>query len=583
MARRRFKLTTVGPLLIGVILALSVGVLTVSGARTGSAQARQNTIDNEKATLATSARLLFNPLSSLDQTTLNNTLNVFLEDADTVYVVVRNVRGQVRAEAIGDWVPGEQISIELSTLALEQGAIVHRKIGQYLLLCGPIAVGSQQIGTLMTVVDMEQGPAAVSTYGTVIGVSVALVALTVLVIAVVARIATAPLRELGVVAGEIGRGNLDVPVPIRGTEETAVLGIAMERMKSELKALHADLEQQAAAQKHRARQFQITTEIVQAATAELDIDVLLQRAVSLISDRFGFYHASLHLLDETGDWVEMRTASSPGGQRVLERGLRLRLGESSIVGFVTKRGEHYLVTDVEADAIYLHHPDLPDTRSELALPLRARGDVLGALDVQSTMANAFSSEDVDGLQTLSNQIALAISNARLFRQSQENLETAQRAYGKVSYQAWSETLQARSDLGYYCDADGVTPVTRDYSVRGEEDLAMLNIPIMVRGQTIGVVRAARHAGSGDWTREDTALVETLTEQLNVALDSARLHQETQHRAAYERLISEATARIRESLDVETVTQRAAQELGQALAADTVTIQLGTAEQLLRKT
>ncbi len=202
---------------------------------------------------------------------------------------------------------------------------------------------------------------------------------------------------------------------------------------------------------------------------------------------------------------------------------------------------------------------------------------MGVLDVQSTEPQAFIDEDVAVLQTLADQVAMAISNARLFQQAQESLEAERRAYGVQSRDVWTDLLSARSDLGYYCDADGVTLATEHPPVHDDHhdtDLAAVEIPVTVYGgQVIGTINARKPGEAGEWTAEEISLLETLTEQLNVALESARLHQDTQRRAARERLIGEVTARIRETLDLETMLKTAAQEMRQALDLPEVVIRL----------
>jgi GAF domain-containing protein len=572
MAHRRFKLGIIGPALTGFVLVLAFIMLIFVGARVGIAQGEQRTSQNEQAMTATLARLLFAPLYDLDVSDLNDSLDIFLADADTTHVAVRDRHGTIVAEATDMWAPEKQASHELALQALARREVVYRKIGAYLVLCSPISAGLHQIGTLTIAIDSTQEPISVgTTYGIVLPVSAAIILLTILAITVFTRSAMAPIYALMAAAEEIGQGNLDTTIPIHGAQETVAMGIAMEHMRTELKGAYTNLQQQVAAQERRAQQSRTVADIARAATVELDMAVLLQRVVALISEHFELYDTSILLLDETGGWVVLRATSSPSGQRILREGLRLRLGESSIVGYVAKRGEPYVVSDVETDPIYLHHPELPHTRSELALPLRARGETLGVLDLQSDETHAFSSKDVSILQTLADQVALAISNARLFRRAQENLESAQKAYGEISYKAWSEMLQARPRLGYYCDADGVVPIVERSAA--DEDLPTLNIPITVRGQVIGAVRAFKSAGAGNWTDEETTLIESLTEQLNVALESARLHQDTQRRAARERLVSEVTARMRESLDLNTVLQIAAREIGTSLELHDVTVQL----------
>jgi GAF domain-containing protein len=230
------------------------------------------------------------------------------------------------------------------------------------------------------------------------------------------------------------------------------------------------------------------------------------------------------------------------------------------------------------------------------------------LDVQSTEPNAFSEEDLVALQSLTNQMALAVSNARLYGEAQQALEAERAVYGELSRRAWQKLLQAQPELAIVRDEQGILPLdappdaevqqalksgqaavgdtgsislvgsdeVREYSdeVREySEEARGLAVPIRVRGQVIGAIDAHKPAGSGGWTPEQISLLETLTEQIGDALESARLYADTQRRAAQEQLLGEVTARIRETLDLETVLQTAVDEIREALKLDRAAVRL----------
>ncbi len=353
-----------------------------------------------------------------------------------------------------------------------------------------------------------------------------------------------------------------------------------------LEAQRVTLEEYARNLARRARYQEAIARVARDVTSVLDLQELISRVVTLIGEQFGFYHAGVFLLDEAREYAILSAASSEGGRQMLARGHRLRVGEEGIVGYVTGRGEPRVALDVGADAVFFNNPDLPNTRSEIALPLRARGEIIGALDVQSTEPEAFSSEDTTVLQTLADQVATAISNARLFRQAQESLEAERRAYGEISRQAWAELLRIRPGLGHRYDPHGILPTDGQWREEMKQALrtgqivageagpsATLAIPIKVRGQVIGVLDTHKPTRGGKWTPEETTLLETLVEQLGVALESARLFQDTQRRAVREQLASQITSRMRESLDLKTVLRAAADEMYQALGLDEIVVQL----------
>jgi len=271
---------------------------------------------------------------------------------------------------------------------------------------------------------------------------------------------------------------------------------------------------------------------------------------------------------------------------LIARGHRLRVGAEGMVGYVAQRGEYRLALDVSQDTKYRPLAELPDTRSELVLPLRVHDEIIGVLDVQSTEARAYNDQDIQTLQALADQVALAISNARLFAQAQQAAEVERRAYGQLTRQAW-QSLQAGRALGFYSNARATAPagdlwqpemkraLQTGSTTRDAGDARRLAVPVKVRGEVIGVIDFSKSAKDSAWTAEEIALTESLTEQLGTALEGARLYQDTQRRAAQEQLIGEVTSRIRESLDIETVLKTTASEMRQALDLDNLVIRLAT--------
>ena len=343
----------------------------------------------------------------------------------------------------------------------------------------------------------------------------------------------------------------------------------------------------------RALQFQAITQVSQTTSSILDLDALTQRVVDVIQERFDLYYVGLFLTDQTGEetdvssrWAVLRAGTGEAGREMIERGHRLEIGDTSMVGWAVAHKQARIVLDVgqTGEVARFDNPLLPDTRSEMALPLISRGTVIGALDVQSVRPEAFGDEDVAILQTMADQVALAIGNALLFQQVQDSLEAERRAYGELSHEAWRTLLQTGSGMSYVCDEYGLSPaeappephmykaVQTGTSVIAADDEQAVALPIKVRDQVIGVINVHKPQ-EGPWSREQITLVETLTEQLGVALESARLYQDTQRRAAQEQLIGQVTARVRESLDVTTVLKTAAQEIARSFGLAALDVRL----------
>jgi GAF domain-containing protein len=355
----------------------------------------------------------------------------------------------------------------------------------------------------------------------------------------------------------------------------AALGQSRQ-LAREVEAERAGLEEQVVARTadlaRRKTELETAAEVARDAGTIQDVEQLLAETARLISERFQFYHTGIFLLDEAREYAVLRAASSEGGRRMMARQHRLRAGDApvGIVGDVAARGDPHIALDVGGDAVFFDNPDLPETRSEMALPLRARGEIIGVLDVQSTEPEAFDEEDVAVLQTLADQVAIAISNARLVQQAQASLEAERRAYGEMSIDAWRELTSLRAGVGRRYDPQGVLSSSAGDRREGVELLA---VPLKVRGQVIGTLDAYKPADGGEWTAEETGMLEALADQLGVALDSARLYQETQRRAAQEQLMARVTTRMRETMDVDTVLQTAVREIGESLGLYDLAIRL----------
>lgn len=334
-----------------------------------------------------------------------------------------------------------------------------------------------------------------------------------------------------------------------------------------------------------ANYLQATMAVAQETAAAMgDLQVLLPRVVDVIREQFDMYHVGLYLLDEAGEWAELRAVSG-AGQALLERGFRLQVGAEGMVGDVALQGTYRLATDVEHEPVYLHMDELPDTSSELTLPLLMREQVIGVLDVQRAGTRGFVAQSVQTLQALADQVAMAISNARLVAQVQQAAETERRAYGALAAEAWTTMLRTSQTLGYYSDGQTTAPAGDFWQpemkialqtgsiAHAVQDKQRLAVPVKVRGEVIGVIDFSKPTGGGTWTDEEIALVESMTEQLGIALESARLYQDTQRAAARERMIGQVTGRIRETLDLETMLRTAADQMRQAFRLEDLIVRL----------
>jgi len=163
----------------------------------------------------------------------------------------------------------------------------------------------------------------------------------------------------------------------------------------------------------------VSSEIGRLVTSTLDLNTIFSRTVSLISERFRFYHSSIFIIEETGFNAVLREATGEAGEKMKARRHSVVVGFNSIVGKVAESGEPMLVNDILQESLYQPNPLLLDTRSEVAIPLRIGSRIVGVIDIQSTQKNAFTQDDLSVLQSLADQVAVAIDNARSYELSQQ--------------------------------------------------------------------------------------------------------------------------------------------------------------------
>jgi GAF domain-containing protein len=360
----------------------------------------------------------------------------------------------------------------------------------------------------------------------------------------------------------------------------------------ELNELRVDLEKRVQERtselKKRATQLEAVSSVARTIASVQEIDTLLPAITRLVSQQFGFYHVGIFLLDQQRRNAVLSAANSQGGIQMLGRQHSLPLDSHSIVGYSALRGEPRIALDVGTDSVYFNNPDLPNTRSEMAIPLRVAGEVIGALDVQSTETNAFSQEDINVLITLADQIAIAIENARLFGEARKALDESQATFDKYTQQEWSNFARQVKPNGFLFDGKQVLPldnnsrrepikaVIQTGSLSLEKASATIAIPIKLRGQTVGVLDVRSKKGQRNWKPDEIAMLEAAAERAALALENARLVESAQRRAARERAIGDISTRIGAVGNLESILQTAVEELGRKMGGATeVTLEIGT--------
>lgn len=407
---------------------------------------------------------------------------------------------------------------------------------------------------------------------------------------------TNPIRELQKAAEQFANGNYKRQIPTKAEDEVGKLANSFNSMSFQIQELITGLEQRVEQRtaeveqrntelkkttelsEKRANDLQSITEIARYISTQKDLESLLPLITKSVSEKFGFYHVGIFLLNENKSIAVLRAANSPGGQRMLARKHKLEVGQTSIVGRVTSTGREHLALDTDMDTVHFNNPDLPETRSELAIPFAARGTIIGALDVQSTKPNAFSNADISILKLLADQLAIAIDNVILLSDTQSALQESQLLYTNYLADAWQKKSSTEI-LGYHQTLTG-GQVIKDEKAAKEiatptRDVAEKNtlaIPIRLHNQVIGVLNIRPNKGDGKaLSADEVSIVQAVTERLGLALDNARLFEETSRRASRESLVSDITTKIRGTNSPQEMIKTAVEELQRALGASRVEI------------
>ncbi len=396
-----------------------------------------------------------------------------------------------------------------------------------------------------------------------------------------------------------------IKTPLRDADGNVWGVLAFARDVTERERLLTDLAR-------RSTQLQTAAEVSRAANSILNPDELMREVVNLVRERFELYYAGLFLVDQTGEWTGeagrwavLRAGTGEAGRIQLERGHKLEIGGESMVGWCVTNKQARIALDVGEEAVRFENPLLPETRLEMALPLIVRGQVIGAMTVQSTQESAFSDEDVAVLQTMADQVGVAIENARLLVETQRALQEVRSLHQHYLRQEWEGFLASREGeegIGYVLTRDGLRPVPQVWSpeielaVQNRQSVVLsdadeaplpgqdgegngdgyqlplnarsaLASPITLRGEVIGTLDVFDPDQPHDWTEDDLALVDAVTSQVALAVENARLFEQTQVALAETEALYRASRHITTAANLPDLYQLLVNEMASRLGAD----------------
>ncbi len=339
----------------------------------------------------------------------------------------------------------------------------------------------------------------------------------------------------------------------------------------------------------RAKQFEAISQVSRVINRTQNLQDLMPEITQVISQYFGFYHTGIFLLDLNKEYAILSAANSDGGQKMLVRDHKLKVGQG-IVGYTAGTGRPRIALDTGQDSIYFNNPDLPETRSEMALPLlRAGTELIGVLDIQSVEPNAFGQEDIEVLSTLAEQVSVAIVNARLYETTQKAITETELLYRQDLQSGWGRFARSQNISGIRrsgmkasllaepLELTGVSEAIKTGSTyikksSASDQTSEITVPVKLRGEVVGTLNI-KSAQEREWGNDQMDIISAIVERTALAIESARLLQDAQKRAIKERTIGEISAKIGSLVNLENILQTTIQELGNTLPGTEIAIQL----------
>lgn len=427
--------------------------------------------------------------------------------------------------------------------------------------------------------------------GGVLGIFTLFIAIV--AVAVSAESIARPISALAKTAESFAAGELSARTSIIRRDEIGALGKTYNQMAEQLQDIIGALEQRVA---DRTREFENQTlrlrtsaEVARDAATSHNLNELLNNAGALIQERFNLYHTGIFLLDSNKEYAVLVASPTEAGKQMIANNHKLRIGEVGIVGRVAATGEPRITLDTGMDAVHFSNPLLPKTRSEMSLPLKIEGKIIGVLDVQSDQPQAFNEEDIAIMQILADQLAIAIERTRLLQQVEDNLKEIQMAYGQSTRGSWKSLADSGllNNAGYRFDNVRIQSInTTPYlgaeamqtgesivqTINGKDQVtqATVAIPVKLRGQSIGVVTVKLKEG---YSSNTISTLEQVIERLATSMESARLFEEARLRADREQAISQVTSSISSATDFDSILRTTVEEIGKSLGDSEVSIQV----------
>lgn len=420
----------------------------------------------------------------------------------------------------------------------------------------------------------------------------------------IARQISRPIISLSNTAAAMAGGQLGQTAPVFGVSELKTLASSFNRMTDQLQQILLGLEQQVAA---RTERLEIVATLGERLSSILNVEDLLNEVVNQIQARFGYYHAHIYLLDDERQNMVVTAGTGSAGAKMKATGHSISLdAETSLVARAARTGEIVRVDNVREAPDWLPNKLLPDTYSEMAVPIVLEDVVVGVLDVQQDRIAGLDEGDASLLRSLAGQAAVAIRNARQFEEVEMALTEAREHQRLYVEQAWDRSKVARRGIDRMQFSQGAPTTLAEATVAEARRQAMatteptiigladphldntglnpkqaLVAPITLHGITIGNLQLHEDQPDRVWTDSELTLVKTVVDQIAQVAENLRLIDETQERASREQLIGQISDKVRRAPDMETLLKIGIEEITRVLGSDRTFVRLGAESEFIQ--
>ncbi len=380
---------------------------------------------------------------------------------------------------------------------------------------------------------------------------------------------TQPIIRLTEVAQRVRTGDLAAQATVSTRDEVGQLAEVFNNMTQQLRTSIGSLEDQV---RERTSELALSIGVGQRAAAIRQLNELLPTITEFIREQFNLYYTQVYFLDDLGQNLILKAGTGKSGQELLARHHSLPVGVDSIVGRVAAGRQSIVVPDTQNSDIHKVNPLLPETRSELTVPLVVEDRVVGVLDMQADKVNTFTENNVTAFEAMATQLAIAIDSAQQWSLAQEAQQKTEEAIRQLTRQGWAERLAAyRESLGFAYDLSTVSPLSKSEQkeTNGEAKLA---VPVVVQNEPIGHL-AVEMPAQRTLSPDEQGLLRAVAQQLAQKAENLRLFEQTQQRAAREQIARQITDKVRASRDIESALKTAAEELAKNLGVARAVIDL----------